>query len=144
MNALAHKLGARLAQIPFVRDAIDRRADLSGLKDRPRLRIFCGVLLIAFSFAACWPVIGLLGTLSVYYRQPLIVAILGPIIYGITHCCFLAGMALSGERYVRILLRWAVRKGVERMVAQIRNPKSESPNQIPNPNSRIQLPQISG
>jgi hypothetical protein len=116
MNGIRYKLGARLAQFRFVRDAIDQHADLSGLRDRSRLRIFCGVLLIASSFAACWPVIGLLGTLSVYYRQPLIVGILGPIVYGVTHCCFLAGTGLAGERYVRILLKWAVRKSVETML----------------------------
>jgi hypothetical protein len=129
MNTLTQKLGARLAQFPFVREAIDQRADLSGLRDRRRLRIVCGVLLIALSFAACWPVIGLLGTMSIYYRQPLVVAILGPIVYGITHCCFLAGMALAGERYVRILLRWAARVSVEKMMGETRMTKPESPNQ---------------
>jgi hypothetical protein len=126
MHDLMHKLGLRLSQIPYFRSAIDERADLSGLKDRPRMRIFFGVCLIALSFALCWPVIGALGTLSVYYRQPLIVVILGPIVYGITHCCFLAGMALAGEKYVRILVRWAVRVGFEKMVVPSRNQNDET------------------
>lgn len=106
-----------MAQFTYVRDAIDTHADLSAFRGPPPLKVIGGVLLICLSFAMCWPVIGTLGGVSIYFGQPLIVAVGGPIIYGLSHLVFLAGMALSGEKYLRLFLKWATRKGVERLLA---------------------------
>ncbi|HEY1922908.1 MAG TPA: hypothetical protein VGG44_09190 [Tepidisphaeraceae bacterium] len=117
MNELAYKIGLRLARVGFVRSAIDDRADLSAFKGRPTFRILFGVFLIGFSFLACWPAISLLAGISVHLRMPLLAVIGGPILYGMSHLYFLAGMALSGAEYSRIFLRWAARVGVEKLLS---------------------------
>jgi hypothetical protein len=117
VNELIYRLGLRLLQHAYVRRAVKERADLREFRGRPTARIFIGVLAICLSFAMCWPVISALGTLSLYLHRPLLVIILGPIIWGISHCLFLFGMALSGEKYLRVFLRWFTRICVEKLLA---------------------------
>ncbi len=117
MNELAYKIGLRLARIGFVRSAIDDRADLTPFKGRPTFRILLGVFLIAFSFIACWPAISVLTGISIRLRMPLLAVIGGPVLYGMSHLYFLAGMALSGAEYSRIFFRWAARVGVEKLLS---------------------------
>jgi hypothetical protein len=118
LNGLAYKLGRRLARIEFVRHAIADRADLEAFKEPPTFRIIGGVLLIILSFVACWPAISALGGWAVYLKEPLLVMIGGPILYVLSHLYFIAGMYLSGEKYTRILLRWAARVAVEALLAR--------------------------
>jgi hypothetical protein len=117
LNEFAYKIGLRLARIGFVRSAIDDRADLTPFKGRPTFRILFGVFLIGFSFVMCWPAISVLAGISVHLRMPLLAAIGGPVLYGMSHLYFLAGMALSGAEYSRIFLRWAARVGVEKLLS---------------------------
>jgi hypothetical protein len=114
---LAYKIGLRLARLKYVSRAIADRADLKEFMGPPTLRIIVGVLAIGFSFLMCWPAITALGGLALYWRRPWLVVIGGPLLYGLSHVCFLTGMALSGEKYMRIFLRWLVRVGVERLLA---------------------------
>jgi hypothetical protein len=110
-------MGLRLANIGFVRSAIDDRADLEPFKRRPTIRILGGVFLICFSFLICWPAISALSGFSLYMRMPLLAIIGGPMLYGFSHLCFLAGMALSGAEYSRLFLRWGARVGVEKLLS---------------------------
>lgn len=103
-----------LASTDFVRRAIAERADLSAFRRPPSLRILAGVFAIGFSYVICWPAIGALGTLSVYFKEPLLVIIGGPLTYGLSHLVFLLGMYLAGADYSKIFLRWAARVAVER------------------------------
>ena len=98
---LFSKIGRSIAQKAFVRQAIADRADLSAFKKPPTLRILTGVFAIVFSFVICWPSISALGAVAVYLRRTLILGIGGPVLYGLSHLCFIAGMALSGEKYTR-------------------------------------------
>ncbi len=106
------KMAERAARIPFVRSAVEDKADLSAFKQPPTLRILTGVGAIILSYIIGWPLISLLGAVSVYTREPLIVGIGGPLAYGLSHLVFLLGMALAGAEYSYIFLRWAVRKAV--------------------------------
>jgi hypothetical protein len=117
LNELAYKIGLRLARIQFVQSALRDRADLEPFKQRPTFRILLGVFLIVFSFIACWPAISALGALAIYLRAPMLAVVGGPILYGLSHLWFLAGMALSGAEYSRIFLRWAARMGVEKLLS---------------------------
>jgi hypothetical protein len=116
LSGFLYKLGLRLARIGFIRNAINTRADLSPFKKRPTLRIVAGVFAIGFSFVMCWPAIGALAGLSIYLRMPLLIAVGGPVLYCLSHVCYLVGMALSGTEYSWIFLRWAVRVGIERLL----------------------------
>lgn len=100
---------AKLAQTAFVSRAIAEKADLSAFKERPTPRIIIGVGLIAMSYLIGWPVITLLGILSIYFKEPLLLVIGGPLFYGFSHLVFLLGMYLAGMRYTWIFLRWLTR-----------------------------------
>ena len=76
------------------------------------------MFLICFAFVMCWPAISALWPpLAVYspYRPWIVLG--GPVLYGLSHVVFIAGMALSGAEYSRIFFRWAARVGVERLLA---------------------------
>jgi len=139
LNKIAYKTGLRLAQIRFVKSAIDDRADLSAFKEPPNWRIFLGMFLIALSFVMCWPVITPLMAMSVYWGRPWIGVVGSTIIYGLSHLTYLAGMYLCGAKYSLIVFRWMTRVGVEKLLSfgrvrelidplkQVANPAPETP-----------------
>ena len=112
------RLGRRLARIPFASAAITDQADLSEFREPPTLRVILGVFTICLSFVICWPAITAIGAFSAYVQRPWILAIGGPILYGLSHLCFIAGMLLSGKQYTWVFLRWATRVGVEKLLAE--------------------------
>jgi len=103
------KLVAKLASTRFVRNVMEEAADLSAFKQKPSLRVILGVGAIALSYVIGWPLITLLGALSVYYKEPIIVLLGGPVAYGLSHLTFILGMYLAGARYSWIFLRWLTR-----------------------------------
>lgn len=103
-----------LAGTDFVQRAIADRADLSAFRKPPTPRIIAGVSAIALSYVIGWPAVGALGALSVYFKEPLLLVVGGPLVYGLSHLVFLLGMYLAGADYTRIFLRWAVRVAVEK------------------------------
>ena len=138
MNKFAYKIGLRLAQLKFVRGTIDDRADLSAFKEPPNWRIFLGMFLIAFSFVMCWPVITPLTALSIYWKKPWIGLVGGTLIYGLSHLCYLAGMALCGAKYSLIVVRWMTRVGVEKLLARGNVPTLENePTTVATPAERL-------
>ncbi len=108
----------RLSRTAFVRSAIEDRADLSAFKEKPTPRIHFGLFLMGFSYVIGWPVITTLGAVAVYLKEPLIIAIGGPLMYTVSHLVFLAGMYFAGAKYTRIFLRWAARVSVEKMMGR--------------------------
>ena len=111
-----------LVKVPFVRDAVINNADLSVFKEKPSVRIFIrnmiGMILIVFSYLIGWPLIFILGIISIYTKEPLIVIIGGPIAYGISHAVFWAGMFITGAHYTMIFLRWAARAAVIKLLGK--------------------------
>lgn len=103
------KLLLYLSQRSFVRRAIADKADLSAFNGPPSLKVIVGVAAILFSYVIGWPAVTFLGGVAVYFEQPLIAAIGGPLIYALSHLVFLAGMYLAGAEYTWIFLRWATR-----------------------------------
>lgn len=114
------KIAVYLLKISFIRNAVETRADLKAFSEKPSKEILIknitGIFLILFSYIIGWPLIVLLGIISVYIKEPLIVVIGGPVAYGISHLVFLAGMYLAGARYTMILLRWLSRLAVEKFI----------------------------
>lgn len=108
----------RLAALPYVQKAIAEQADLSAFKARPTPRILAGIFLIAFSFLLGWPAVGALGILALHTGNPWIAALGGPLVYGLSHLVFLAGMYLSGAEYTLIFCRWLVRVVMVRLLAR--------------------------
>ena len=117
MSRWYRSLILRLAALPYVQKAIAERADLSAFRARPTPRILAGVLRIVFSFPLGWPAVGGLGLLALHLGNPWIAAIGGPLVYGLSHLVFLAGMYLSGGEYTLIFCRWLVRVVMLRLLA---------------------------
>ncbi len=107
----------KIAETGYARSAIEDKADLSAFKKKPSVRVVLGISAIALSYIIGWPAVAALGMLSIYLDKPLIVAIGGPLTYGLSHLVFLLGMYLAGADYTRIFLRWAARVTVEKLTS---------------------------
>lgn len=108
----------KIAETRYVRSAIEDQADLSAFKEKPSMRIIIGLAVIGFSYIIGWPAISALGFLSVYLNRPLLIAIGGPLLYGLSHLVFMLGMYLAGYNYTKIFLRWATRVAVEKWMSK--------------------------
>ena len=108
----------RISESDYVRSAMEDKADLSAFKEKPSIRVILGVAAIAFSYIIGWPAVAALGMLSIYLEKALIVAIGGPLTYGLSHLVFLLGMYLAGYNYSKIFLRWATRVAVEKWISK--------------------------
>jgi hypothetical protein len=112
-------LARLVARTGFARKALEEEADLSPFREKPSARILFGIFLMGFSYVIGWPAVALFGILSIYLREPLIFIVGGPVIYGISHLVFLAGLYLAGARYTYIFFRWAIRKFLEKYLDHV-------------------------
>jgi peptidoglycan/xylan/chitin deacetylase (PgdA/CDA1 family) len=128
-GAVRERMVARLCRTRFAREALEGKADLSSLRAKPTPRVWAGLALIGFSYIIGWPAVGLLAWASYLLREPLIVAIGGPLTYGLSHLVFLAGSYLAGVHYANIFLRWAMRRLLERLAT----PQGDGPYERPRP-----------
>ena len=85
----------KIAETRYVRSAIEDQADLSAFKEKPSMRIIIGLSVMGFSYIIGWPAISALGIVSVYLNKPLLIAIGGPLLYGLSHLVFMLGMYLA-------------------------------------------------
>ena len=108
----------KIAETRYVRSAIEDQADLSAFKKKPSIKIIIGLSVMGFSYIIGWPAISVLGILSVYLNKPLLIAIGGPLLYGLSHLVFMLGMYLAGYNYTKIFLRWATRVTVEKWMSK--------------------------
>lgn len=98
-----------LSQTAYVRSAMEDEAALECFRQKPTPRIIWGLVIIGISYTIGWPAVGLLGILSVSWEQPLLVAIGGPVVYGLSHLTFIVGAWLAGADHARAFFRWATR-----------------------------------
>jgi hypothetical protein len=107
---------ARLAQTRFGREAMAETASLSSLfVKKPTSRVWIGLGLIGLSYIIGWPAVGLLALIAFHTGEPMILALGGPLVYGLSHLVFIAGFYLAGSHYAPFFLRWATRKTIEKM-----------------------------
>jgi hypothetical protein len=106
---MIQKIVERLARTKYVRESLEDQTDLKDLRKRHSTRIIFGLFLIGFSYIIGWPAVAALSFLAVYFQEPLIILIGGPITYGFSHLLFLAGAWLSGAEHARILMRQATK-----------------------------------
>ncbi|MFH0727352.1 MAG: hypothetical protein V2B19_13570 [Pseudomonadota bacterium] len=106
----------RISKTRYVRSAIEERADLAALKQKPTRRVIVGLIVIAVSYILGWPAVGAMGILSVTLQEPLVLIIGGPLIYGISHLVFILGMYLAGAEHTKVFFRWATRVSMEKLL----------------------------
>jgi hypothetical protein len=117
VRRLAYKTGLRLMRIEYIRRAVQEHADLTAFNHRLPARLIAGLLLISVSNLICWPGISVLSGLAIRDRAPLLLALGGPIIYGITFLCSVAGMVWCSGKDARVFFRWRVRRWVDWLLA---------------------------
>lgn len=118
------KLITKIAEIDFVRRAIEEKADLTAFKEKPSLQVLGGVLLICMGSLLGWPAVAVLGVLAIQWNEPLLVVIGGPLVYAISYPLFMLGMYFSGAKYTLIFLRWFSRVTVEKFLSWANLPKA--------------------
>lgn len=118
MKRITEKILIKIAGTHFVRAAMEDQADLSAFRQRPTPRMMVGISAIGISYIIGWPAVGLLGMVSLHLQEPLIVAIGGPVTYGLSHLVFILGMYLAGAEYARVFFRWATRVAVEKLTGR--------------------------
>ncbi|MBI5584549.1 MAG: hypothetical protein HY892_12075 [Deltaproteobacteria bacterium] len=110
------KIANGLAQTKFASKAINERADLSLFKQKPTAQNLLGIFLTCCSYIMGWPTVGLIGALSIYWREPLLMIIGVPLCLVTAHLVFLWGMYLAGGKYVLIFFKWATRITLEKLI----------------------------
>ena len=105
-----------IAKTKFASKAINESADLSAFKEKLTTRNFLGIILTCCSYIIGWPTVGLIGALSIYRREPLLIIIGAPVLLVVAHLVFLLGVYLAGGKYIMVFLRWAVRVTLEKLL----------------------------
>lgn len=113
---MIRKIAERLARTDYVRDTLEHPPDLRDIRRRPSPRVWVGLFLVGLSYIIGWPAVAVFGVLAAWFREPLIVAVGGPLTYGLSHLVFLTGAWLAGAQYVRLLMKHATRRAFEKIL----------------------------
>ena len=113
---LIRKIAQGIAETKFARNALNENVDLTVFKEKPSAKVFWGIFLMLISYIIGWPMIGLFGVLALYWTEPLMIVIGGPLLFGVAHVAFLAGLYLAGGRYVMPFIRWATRFMLKKLI----------------------------
>lgn len=108
----------RIEATAWMRTVMKNDDVLRVLREKPSLREWLGISLILISYVIGWPAIAMLGVMAINFGEPLILAIGGPLSYGLSHLAFLAGLYLAGKRYVVALAQWASKKALTRLTGE--------------------------
>ena len=117
---IINKIASSVAKTKFARRAINDGADLSAFKEILTVQNYFGIFLMCCSYLVGWPAVGLIGALSIYWHEPLLIIIGGPLLLVMAHLVFLAGMYLAGGKYIMVFFRWATRVTLEKLMSKKR------------------------
>jgi hypothetical protein len=117
IKKLVQNCRKNLVQKQFFQRILQEELDLRCLKRKPTAREQFGIALVLFSYVIGWPAVAFFGFLSLYLKQPLVLIIGGPLIYGTAHVVFLVGMYIVGKDYAMIVMKWSIKKACEKLSA---------------------------
>ena len=83
-NSIIKGMVARLAGTRFTQEALAQKADLKAMRAKPTPRLRAGLGLMGFSYIIGWPAVGLLAWISYRLREPMIILVGGPAVYGLS------------------------------------------------------------
>jgi len=110
------KLANYVAKTKFASKAIHDHADLREIREKKNAKIYVGIFLMCFSYIIAFPGIGLFGALSIYWNEPRLIVIGGPLLYIINLLVFAAGVYLAGGKYFMVIFRWLTRVTLEKII----------------------------
>ncbi len=101
----------------FIRKIMEHPADLSEFKERPTPRLIAGLILMVLSFIIGWPVIFTLSVLAVWYQQPLIAVIGGPLTYALSCIVFFIGAWMArAPHYLNTLTKYTMQSFLKKIL----------------------------
>jgi len=103
-------MARRLALTKFGQKALTQSDGLNILKQKPTTRVCGGLALMALSYLTGLPALAFLSYLSVKKSLPLIIAVGGPVVFGLVHIMFGIGVYLAGQNYAMEALLWATKR----------------------------------
>ena len=115
MNMI-RKIAQAMAKTRFAVEAMNETAGLNAIKEKRSTRFFGGMFLMVISYLIGWPMIALFGVLAIYWNEPLMIIVGGPLLFGLAHVAFLAGLYLAGGKYIMPFIRWATRVTLKKLV----------------------------
>jgi hypothetical protein len=115
--SFSKSLSNQLLKIEFIKTAVAEKTDLGIFKERPTPKMIFGFICIVVSYIICWPVISILGIVSLYLKMPLVGIIGGIIIWNISNLLCMLGMYLAGARHSKVFLKWIFRRLIEKLSA---------------------------
>ncbi|MEN6469143.1 MAG: hypothetical protein ABFD45_09375 [Smithella sp.] len=101
---------------PYCKAAIEDRADLSAIREKPTPSMIIGLILVAFSYAIGMPTVLALGVYAASIRRPLLGVIGGAVIYALSTILFFIGIKMAGKKYFQVLCRWVVRVALTKIL----------------------------
>lgn len=115
MNII-RKIARGIAETKFGIKAVNENVDLNAFKEKPSAKVLLGIFLMVMSYIIGWPMIGLFGVLSLYWNEPLIIIVGGPLLFVVAHLAFLAGVYLAGGKYIMPFIRWVTRVTLKKII----------------------------
>lgn len=105
-----------LARTKYCKTAIEDRADLKAIREKPTPSMVAGLIMIGFSYVIGLPAVVAMGIIAVWVKKPLVAVIGGPLIYAISTIIFIIGIRMAGKTYVHVFCRWMVRVVLEKIL----------------------------
>ena len=110
------KTALYLARKKYCKTAIEDRADLTAIREKPTPSMIVGLILIACSYVIGLRAVVALGVIAVWMKDKRIVLIGGPLIYAISTILFIIGIKMAGKKYFQVFSRWVVRVVLEKIL----------------------------
>ncbi len=110
------KTALYFAEKKFCREAIQEKADLTAIREKPTPTIIIGISLIAFSYVIGLPAVIAMGFIAAWMKKPMVAIVGGPLIYAISTIIFIIGIKMAGKKYFVAFLRWLVRLMLEKIL----------------------------
>ena len=112
------KTALYLARKKYCKTAIEDRADLTAMREKPTVPMIIGLILIGFSYTIGMPTVVALGVLAASMGKPLLGIIGGVAIYAISTIIFIIGIKMAGKKYFHLFSRWVIRIVLEKILGE--------------------------
>jgi hypothetical protein len=112
------KTALHLARTKYCKTAIEDRADLAAIREKPTVPMIIGLILIGFSYTIGMPTVVALGVFAASMGKPLLGIIGGVVIYAISTIIFIIGIKMAGKKYFHLVSRWVIRVALEKILGK--------------------------
>jgi len=112
--SLLRSFARKLEQTKFGQKSLTKPDGLSTLKQKPGMRVYVGLVLMAMSFLIALPALAFLSYLAVKLSKPMTIAVGGPVVILLVHIMFGVGVYLAGHNFASEVLQWATKRFLQK------------------------------